>query len=85
MHRKFFLTSDPDRKIARRKDDLLERAALTKREKEVVSCHCEGIPLTKISEVMDISQTTVYRHLASIYKKLNMNNLQELLVYFLGR
>ena len=85
MHRKFFLTSDPDRKIARRKDVLLERAALTKREKEVVSCLCEGIPLTKISEVMDISQTTVYRHLASIYKKLNMNNLQEVLVYFLGR
>lgn len=85
MHRKFFLTSDPDMKISRRKDVLLERGTLTKREKEVVSCLCEGIPLTEVSKVMNISRATVYRHLANIYKKLDINNLQELLVYFLGK
>lgn len=83
MHRKFFISSNPDVKMNRR-DALLEMGTLTKREKEVVSCLCDGIPINNICQLMDISRATLYRHMANIYKKLDVNNLQELLVYFLG-
>lgn len=83
LHRKFFLKWDPDIKITRRRDALLEMGTLTVREKEVVSCLCEGISPSDICRSMNISKATVYKHIANIYKKLNVNNLQELLVYFL--
>ena len=84
LHRKFFLTVDPDVKIGRRKDALMEMGMLTTREKEVVSCLCEGIPPGDICNVMNISRATIYKLIANIYKKLNINNQQELLVYFLN-
>ncbi|MDO4340045.1 MAG: helix-turn-helix transcriptional regulator [Eubacteriales bacterium] len=85
IHRKFFLTSGPERKIARRSDARIEMETLTKREKEVVSCLCEGIPTGDICEIMNISQSTLYRHIANIYKKLDISSMQELLVRFLGK
>ena len=83
LHRKFFLNADPDVKIVRRKDALMEMRMLTEREKEVVSYLCEGISPTDICGVMKISRATIYKHISNIYKKLNTNNQQELLVYFL--
>ncbi|MCI9067720.1 MAG: helix-turn-helix transcriptional regulator [Lachnospiraceae bacterium] len=83
MHRKFFLISGGNFKINSRKDALMEMGALTKREKEVVSCLCEGAAPADIGEILQISQATAYRHIANIYKKLHVNNLQELLLRFL--
>ncbi len=84
MHRKFFLLSGPDGKIIHRMDARIELETLTRREKEVVSCLCEGIPTAEMCKVMNISRSTLYRHIANIYKKLDVNNMQELLVHFLG-
>ncbi|MCI9488196.1 MAG: helix-turn-helix transcriptional regulator [Lachnospiraceae bacterium] len=83
MHRKFFLVSGGNFKINSRKDALMEMGALTKREKEVVSCLCEGAAPAEIGEMLHISQATAYRHIANIYKKFHVNNLQELLLRFL--
>lgn len=83
MHRKFFLVSGGNYKINSRKEALMEMGALTKREKDVVSCLCEGVSPADIGKILHISRATTYRHIANIYKKLHVNNLQELLLRFL--
>lgn len=84
MHRKFFLTVRDDSKISSRRDALMEISMLTKREKEVVSCLCEGVSPADLGEALHISRATAYRHIANIYKKLNVSSIQELLLRFLA-
>ena len=85
LHRKFFLVSGADIKVKRRVDARIEMETLTKREKEIVSGLCEGVSAADMCKLMNISRNTMYRHIANIYKKMNVNNRQELLVRFLGK
>lgn len=65
-----------DRKLA-----LMKMANLTKRETEIALQLCNGVSPNNLSKTMHIAQTTIYKHLARIYEKMNVSNLQELLVY----
>lgn len=57
---------------------------LTKRELEVVNLLCQAVSPEHISKILYISKTTVHKHISSIYKKLGVANMQELLVRLLG-
>lgn len=84
LHRKFFLTAMPSDGKLRRREAMLETAALTKREKEIVSYLCDGNAPAEISTCLNISVTTTHKHISNIYKKLEVSNLQELLVRLLN-
>ena len=57
---------------------------LTKREQEVVELLCRGLSPAHVSKTLKISVSTAYKHIAHIYKKLNVSSQQELLVKVLG-
>lgn len=84
LHRKFFLSSMPYERRIRRRDALMETAGLTRREKEIVICLCDGMPPAEISQHMSISVTTTHKHIANIYKKMGVTTLQGLLVRLLN-
>lgn len=56
-------------------------AALTEREREVISLICEGLQNKVIAKRMSISDTTVRHHLTSIFAKLEIENRLELVIY----
>lgn len=53
---------------------------LTHREMEIVQLICNGVKPTNISEKLCLTPGTVYKHLANIYAKLHVTNLQELIL-----
>lgn len=61
--------------------ELLKIAALTEREREVISLICEGLQNKVIGERLSISDTTVRHHLTSIFSKLGVENRLELVIY----
>lgn len=65
-------------------DDKIDQL-LTKREREVVDLMCRGLSPAHVSKTLRISVSTTYKHIAHIYKKLNVSSQQELLVRVLGR
>jgi two-component system nitrate/nitrite response regulator NarL len=56
-------------------------AALSPREREVITLIGEGLNNKKIAERLKISETTVRHHLTSIFAKLGVSDRLELLVY----
>lgn len=62
-----------------RNDDGIDDV-LTKREREVVDLLCRGLSPAHVSKTLHISVSTTYKHIAHIYKKLNVSSQQELLV-----
>jgi DNA-binding NarL/FixJ family response regulator len=56
-------------------------ATLTKREREVISLLCEGLPNRQIAARLCISETTVRRHLTTIFAKLGVSDRLELVIY----
>jgi DNA-binding NarL/FixJ family response regulator len=56
-------------------------ATLTKREREVIALLCEGLPNRQISARLHISETTVRRHLTTIFAKLDVSDRLELVIY----
>lgn len=64
----------PDPEVAR-------IAALSPREREVITLIGEGLNNKKIAERLKISETTVRHHLTSIFAKLGVSDRLELLVY----
>lgn len=81
QHKKFFMQSDS----RRRKSKILEEmAGLTKRETEIVHLLCDGAAPSSISKILHISANTTHKHIMHIYGKMNVSNLQELLVKLLG-
>jgi DNA-binding NarL/FixJ family response regulator len=56
-------------------------AALTDREKEVITLIALGLKNREIASRLFISQTTVTHHLSSIYSKLGVTDRLELVVY----
>lgn len=67
-----------------RKEALMDMAGLTKREREIAMQLCAGISPTNISRDMHITPATTTKHIAHIYQKMHVTNLQELLVHLLN-
>lgn len=59
--------------------------ALTPREREVVDLICQGVTPANISRELHISIGTTNKHISHIYRKLEVENRQELLVRLLGK
>ncbi|MBP3894068.1 MAG: hypothetical protein J6D34_08530 [Atopobiaceae bacterium] len=58
---------------------------LTPREREVLDLLCQGIKPVYIARELHISLGTANKHIAHIYRKLGVDNKQELLVKLLGK
>jgi two-component system, NarL family, nitrate/nitrite response regulator NarL len=56
-------------------------AALTEREREVITLIGEGLKNRQIGTRLSISETTVVHHLTSIFAKLGVGNRLELVTY----
>ena len=69
----------PDTKSQKRLDDALK--ILSSREKEVVARIRKGESNKQIAEHLFISERTVKAHLSSIFKKLNMSDRLQLVIY----
>ena len=65
--------------FGRRRDLLSSTYHLTKRESELVQLVCQGASRTSLSDKMYLSESTVKKHLNSIYKKLEISGFEELL------
>ena len=61
-----------------------ETTNLTAREIEIANLLCQGISPAVISQSLYISQSTTNKHIAHIYEKMHVSNLQELLVRLLA-
>lgn len=59
------------------KDFLLERFDLTTREREIADLIVNGIATPDISKRLCISINTTYKHIANMYKKMNVSNKAE--------
>lgn len=57
----------------------LDTASLTDREVEVVELLCRGVSPAMIGHTLGITLSTTYRHIANIYKKMNVSSQRELL------
>lgn len=61
-----------------------ETTNLTDREIEIANMLCQGISPAIISKSLYISQSTTYKHISNIYKKMHVSSRQELIVRLLG-
>lgn len=61
------------------------RQLLTQRECEIVQLICDGVTPANISQKLCLSTSTVYKHIANIYAKLNITNRQELILTVLNK
>jgi DNA-binding CsgD family transcriptional regulator len=58
--------------------DLLERAGLTKREREILTYWGRGHSVIYIADKLFISESTVRAHVKHIYAKLDIHSREEL-------
>lgn len=79
----YFYERQLDRQ-AGRKEALMDMAGLTRREKEIAAQLCAGISPSGISLALHITPATTAKHIAHIYQKMQVTNLQELLVRLLN-
>ena len=63
---------------------MMDAAELTKREKELVEFLCDGVSPLEISQFLHVAPATIHKHIAHIYKKMEVKTLQELLVRMLN-
>ena len=80
LHKNFFYQGCNQNTI---KQSLWETENLTSRETEIANLLCLGISPSNISRTLHISKATTYKHIAHIYKKLQVSSQQELLVRLL--
>ena len=66
-------------------DGIAGTGDLTPREREVLDLLCQGIKPVYIARELHISLGTANKHIAHIYRKLGVDNKQELLVKLLGK
>ena len=67
-----------------RKQNSWEVSSLTPRESEIASLLCQGFSPANISQLLHISQSTAYKHIANIHEKMKVSTRQELLVRLLN-
>jgi len=65
------------------REESSQEVPLTPREAEITCLLCEGITTANISKKLSLSISTVYRHIANIYNKLQVSSRQELIVRML--
>ena len=82
LHKKFFSQEKDGSDIAQVPWETKE---LTKREIEVANLLCQGVSPTNISKALHISYSTANKHIANIYKKMQVSSRQELLVRLLRK
>lgn len=83
MHRNFFYRGVDARPQDGVNQGTWHRFGLTTREEEIASLLCQGMTAQSISSTLYISITTVYKHIANIFKKTNVNNQRELILILL--
>lgn len=54
-----------------------EKKGLTNREKEIMKLVLQGKPNKEVADLLEISQSTVEKHLTSIYARLGVRNRTE--------
>lgn len=77
LHKNFYYAGFSLREI---RNATWKDAELTMRETEIADLLCKGISVSSISRSLCITKSTTYRHIANIYKKLQISSQQELLV-----
>ncbi|MGN1123619.1 MAG: response regulator transcription factor, partial [Eubacterium sp.] len=60
-------------------DEFSQNDLLSKREREVMKLLLEGKKRKEIAEELFVTESTIKKHSASIYKKLEVENRKELL------
>ena len=80
---KNFSSLDSTRKSVEKK--FPESSSLTAREYEIVMLLCMGTATSVIGKKLHISVSTVYKHIAHIYDKLQVSSRQELLAYYMNK
>lgn len=60
---------------------MVEKKALTKREREIICYVADGYKNREIAQKLGISAKTVETHRANIMKKLALRNVAELILY----
>lgn len=79
LHKNFYVNIS-DNNISNIEGIVKFQKVLTSREAEIVELLKKGVTPVNISQKLCISLTTVYKHIAHIYKKLNVSTRQELLI-----
>lgn len=64
-------------------DEIMDKYALSKREKEIGLLLIEGYSYAEIESALGIKKTTVKTHLRNIYNKTNASNSKEFILLFL--
>ena len=77
LHKNFFCQEANYRRISSIAWNTTE---LTKREIEVANLLCQGVSPRNISRTLNIEITTTNKHIANIYKKMQVSSRQELMV-----
>lgn len=80
----FFRTTDSTENLLERSQVIMELSGLTRREKEIALQLCSGISPASVSKRFHITNATTHKHIAHIYAKLHVSNLQEMLVCLLN-
>lgn len=83
LYRNFFVNTK-DYITKNNLETIQKEALLTPREIEITELITNGNSTDDISKKLFISTATVYKHLANIYSKMNVNSRQELLLKLLN-
>jgi DNA-binding CsgD family transcriptional regulator len=78
-HRKIVEEARPHRKITDKKESILQRNGITRREKEIINLICMGKTNQEIADSLFISLQTVKDHTHRIYLKLDVKNRMQLI------
>ena len=68
---------------AREMWDQMRSEQLTRREREVLACIAKGFSNYVIAQTLYVSEKTVKNHLTNIFRKLNVNDRTQALIYAL--
>jgi DNA-binding NarL/FixJ family response regulator len=63
--------------------DQMRSEQLTRREREVLACIAKGFSNHDIAQTLYVSEKTVKNHLTNIFRKLNVNDRTQALIYAL--
>ena len=70
-----------DKVLAKEPEDILKESLLTKREKEILRLAVEGKTPKEIAGILYISHRTVENHKNSIFEKLGLHKMSDLIKY----